>query len=109
MRLKLHADELSSCGGAELAAELGCTSADHLLSISPAGVDSLAASQTIATLLPGTALFLGLPFARARELIERGIPVALATDSNPGSCPSENLLLMATWPVYKCGCRPWKP
>ncbi len=96
MAIKMHADELSCLGGAELAAELGATSADHLLRIAPAGIDALARSKTVATLLPGTALFLGLPFAPARALIERGIPVAVATDSNPGTCPSENLLLMGS-------------
>ena len=96
MGLKIHADELSCLGGAELAAELGAVSADHLLCITPAGIEALEHSTTIATLLPGTALFLGLSFAPARAIIERGIRVALATDSNPGTCPSENLLLMGS-------------
>jgi imidazolonepropionase len=96
LHLKIHADELTACGGAELAAELGAVSADHLLRITPAGVAALASSNTVATLLPGTALFLGLPFAPARTLLEHGIPVALATDSNPGTSPSENLLLMGS-------------
>lgn len=94
--IKIHADELTRLGGAELAAELGAVSADHLLCITPAGIEALAHSNTIATLLPGTALFLGLSFAPARAILERGIPVALATDSNPGTCPSENLLLMGS-------------
>ncbi len=96
LRLKIHADELSACGGAQLAAELGAVSADHLLRITPEGIDALAGSNTVATLLPGTALFLGLPFAPARALIERGIPVAVATDSNPGTCPTENLPLIGS-------------
>jgi imidazolonepropionase len=94
LRLKLHADELSALGGAELAARLGATSADHLLCITDAGIDALAQSGTIATLLPGTAFFLGVSYAPARKLIERGVTVALASDCNPGTCPSENLPLV---------------
>jgi imidazolonepropionase len=95
--MKLHADELTSCGGAELAAEIGATSADHLAAISPAGIDALAACRTVATLLPGTMLFLGKPRqAPARALIDAGIPVALATDFNPGTSPTPNLPLMMT-------------
>jgi imidazolonepropionase len=93
-QLKLHADELTPLGGAELAARLGATSADHLLCITDAGIDALAASGTVATLLPGTAFFLGMPYAPARKLIERGVPVALASDCNPGTCPTENLPLV---------------
>jgi imidazolonepropionase len=79
--VKLHADELTSSGGAELAAELGAVSADHLAAISDGGIDALAQGPTVATLLPGTMLFLGkTKHAPARRLIERGIPVALATD-----------------------------
>jgi len=95
-RLKLHADELSDLGGAELAGRLGATSADHLLCVSDAGMEALAAGETVATLLPGTALFLGLAYAPARRLIERGAAVALASDCNPGTCPTENLPLVGT-------------
>jgi imidazolonepropionase len=94
LRLKLHADELTPLGGAELAASLRATSADHLLCITQAGIDALAASGTVATLLPGTAFFLGMPYAPARRLIERGVAVALASDCNPGTCPTENLPLV---------------
>jgi imidazolonepropionase len=93
-RLKLHADELTPLGGAELAARLGAVSADHLLCITDAGIDALAAAGTIATLLPGTAFFLGMAAAPARKLIERGAAVALASDCNPGTCPTENLPLV---------------
>lgn len=96
LRLKLHADELSPLGGAELAARLGAVSADHLLCITDAGIDALARSETVATLLPGTALFLGMNYAPARRLIERGVAVALATDCNPGTCPTENMPLIGT-------------
>jgi imidazolonepropionase len=94
LRLKIHADELTPLGGAELAARLGATSADHLLRVSDAGMDALARSGTVATLLPGTAFFLGLPYAPARRLLERGAAVALASDCNPGTCPTENLPLI---------------
>jgi imidazolonepropionase len=94
LRLKLHADELTPLGGAELAAALGAASADHLLCVTDAGIDALAASGTVATLLPGTAFFLGVPYAPARRLIERGAAVALASDCNPGTCPTENLPLV---------------
>jgi imidazolonepropionase len=94
--LKLHADELTPLGGAELAARLGAVSADHLLCITEKGIDALAHSQTVATLLPGTAFFLGLSYAPARKLIDRGVRVALASDCNPGTCPTENVPLIGS-------------
>ena len=96
LKLKLHADELTPLGGAELAAKLGAVSADHLLCITEKGIEALAASGTVATLLPGTAFFLGVNYAPARKLIERGVTVALASDCNPGTCPTENLPLVGT-------------
>jgi imidazolonepropionase len=94
--LKVHADELTPLGGAELAGRLGAASADHLLCITDAGVEALAEAGTVATLLPGTAFFLGVPYAPARRLIDRGLAVALASDCNPGTCPTENLPLAGT-------------
>lgn len=95
--LKLHADELATSGGAELAASLGAASADHLAAVSDAGVAALAASDTVATLLPGTMLFLGKSRqAPARALIDGGAAVALATDYNPGTSPTVNFPLMLT-------------
>jgi imidazolonepropionase len=95
--MKLHADELTSAGGAELAASIGATSADHLAAVSDAGIEALARGNTVATLLPGTMLFLGKPKqAPARRLIEAGVPVALATDFNPGTSPTANISLMLT-------------
>jgi imidazolonepropionase len=97
LAMKLHADELTSAGGAELAAQLGATSADHLAAVSDAGIAALAQSRTVATLLPGTMLFLGKPKqAPARRFIENGVPVALATDFNPGTSPTANLSLILT-------------
>lgn len=95
--LKMHSDELKPCGGAELAASLEAVSADHLAAISEKGVASLAKSQTVATLLPGTMLFLGkAKQAPARALIDAGAAVALATDFNPGTSPTVNFPLMLT-------------
>jgi imidazolonepropionase len=97
LRGKIHADELEPSGGAELAASLGAISADHLAAISPAGIAALARSNTVATLLPGTMLFLGkAKQAPARALIEAGAAVALATDFNPGTSPTVNFPLMLT-------------
>jgi imidazolonepropionase len=94
-QLKLHADELETAGAAELAAEIGATSADHLGAVSEGGIKALAASGTVATLLPGTMLFLGRPKqAPARALIEAGAAIALASDFNPGTSPTVNFPLM---------------
>ena len=92
--LKLHADEMSSTGGAELAAELGAVSADHLLSVSPEGIEALAASRTVAVLLPATAFCMRKAYAPARKLIDSGAAVALASDYNPGSCYTYSLPLV---------------
>jgi imidazolonepropionase len=94
--LKVHADEFSPLGGAELAGRLGAVSADHLLHVTDVGAEALRSAGTVATLLPGTAFFLGVAYAPARRLIDRGLAVALATDCNPGSCMTENLPLVGT-------------
>jgi imidazolonepropionase len=97
LAVKLHADELVASGGAELAGELGAVSADHLAAVSAAGISALAANGTVATLLPGTMLFLGKhEQAPARRMIEAGVPVALATDFNPGTSPTTNFPLILT-------------
>jgi imidazolonepropionase len=97
LALKLHADELESSGGAELAAQLGATSADHLAAVSDVGIAALAAAGTVATLLPATMLFLGRQQqAPARRMIESGVAVALATDFNPGTSPTTNFPLVLT-------------
>ncbi len=92
--LKLHADEIVTLGGGELAGELKAVSADHLLHVSDAGIKSMAENGTIATLLPLTAFALKEPYAPARKFIEAGAAVALATDLNPGSCFSGSIPLM---------------
>ncbi len=94
---KLHADELTPLGGADLAAEIGAVSADHLLFISEKGMEAMAQKGTVATLLPGTAFFLFLGrYAPARRMISKGVTVALASDFNPGSCMTESLPLITT-------------
>ncbi|HEX5589627.1 MAG TPA: imidazolonepropionase [Candidatus Limnocylindrales bacterium] len=99
---RLHADEIAPSGGAELAAEIGALSADHLATPSPAGIDALAAAATgerpvVATLLPATTWFLMHDdYAPARAFIERGVPVALATDFNPGTSPTTSLPFVMT-------------
>lgn len=93
-KLKLHADEIVPFGGAELAAKLKATSADHLLHISDEGIKRLARSGVVATLLPITAFSLNEPFAPGRRMIDAGCAVALATDFNPGSCFSFSIPLL---------------
>jgi len=93
---KIHADELNTNQGAELACEFKALSADHLLKISDEGINQLANSSTVATLLPGTAFFLGKPLAPAQKMLQAGVKVALASDYNPGSCHCDNLLLIAS-------------
>ncbi|PID80483.1 imidazolonepropionase, partial [bacterium DOLZORAL124_64_63] len=88
MSLTVHADELASFGGAVLAARLGADSADHLIRIDEKGREALAASETVAVMLPGTVFSLGLKsYAPGRAMIDQGCALALATDFNPGSCP----------------------
>lgn len=95
--LRIHADELGHSGGAQLAAELGVRSADHLEWIDDSDIEALKQAGTVATLLPGTAFNLGLAhYPPARKLIAAGVPVALATDFNPGSCFNLNMQLILT-------------
>lgn len=88
---KIHADEIEPYNGAELAAEVGAISAEHLLVASDEGIQKMAEAGTIAVLLPGTAFFLRAPFARGRLMIDEGVPVAISTDFNPGSSPTMSL------------------
>lgn len=89
--LKIHADEIEEIGGSRLAGEMGAVSAEHLIAIGEDGMDSMAKAGTTAMLLPATSFYLGKTYAPARKMIEKGIPVAIASDFNPGSCPSLNL------------------
>jgi imidazolonepropionase len=106
LAVKLHADEFTASGGAELAVELGALSADHLGGVSEAGMRALAGSPTVAVLLPATLVFLGKPRqAPARRLLEAGAAVALATDFNPGSSPTVSLPLVMALGVSQLGLR----
>ncbi len=97
LKPKMHADQLSSGGGAELAAEVGAFSADHLEYVSPVGIERLAEKGVTAVLLPGGSFFLSMKeLPPAREIIERGVAVALGTDLNPGSSMTESLPLIMT-------------
>ena len=89
--LRIHADEIEAIGGSRLAGELGCVSAEHLISIDEDGLESMAKGGTTAMCLPATSFYLDANYAPARRMIEMGIPVACASDFNPGSCASMNL------------------
>ncbi len=97
--LRIHADELARSGGARLAAELRADSADHLLHAGSEEIEALAAAGTVAVLLPGTAWWMHSRPAPARAMIEAGVPVAVATDANPGTCNTESLAAVA---VHAC-------
>jgi imidazolonepropionase len=103
IKTKIHADEFNDNKGAILATKYESTSADHLLKTEADGILALASSNTIATLLPGTGLFLGKQQANARKFLDAGVKVAIASDYNPGSCHCDNLLLLASIaaPLYK--------
>ncbi len=91
---KIHAEQITRTGGTQLAAEIGAASADHLECVSDEDIEALRGSGTVPVLLPGCSFFLGSQPAQARRLIEAGLPVALATDVNPGSCTIESLPLI---------------
>ena len=96
---KIHADEIEAIGGTELTEEIGAVSAEHLIVCRPSGIAAMARAGTVACCLPATSFYLGSTFAPVRDMIAAGVPVALASDFNPGSCPSLNLQL-----VMNLGC-----
>ncbi len=96
MMPKIHADELTSLGGAELAAKVGAVSADHLEHVTARGVAALRDGGVVSCLLPGVSFFLNHGYAPARTLIDAGVAVAIASDFNPGSCMSFSMPLMMT-------------
>lgn len=103
LRPKIHADEIEAIGGSQLAGEIGAISAEHLIVCPPEGIASMAKGGVIACLLPATSFNLGAVFAPARDMIRAGVPVAMATDFNPGSCPCLNLQF-----VINLGCLKYK-
>jgi len=105
--VKIHADEIDPLGGTEMAVKVGSTSADHLVGASNKGIKKLAKSNTVATLLPGTTFYLNKEsYARGRKMIDDGVAVALATDFNPGSNPTENIQLIMSIAMLKLKMTP---
>lgn len=94
LRAKIHANELASSGGVQVGIHYGALSVDHLEEANESDVADLANSTTIPTVLPGASFFSNLPFAPARKMIEAGLPVAIASDCNPGSSPSGNMTFL---------------
>ena len=94
LRPKIHADEIDAIGGSQLAREVGAVSCEHLIVCPPEGIPAMAAAGTVACLLPATSFYLGAAYAPARAMVDAGVPVALATDFNPGSCPCLNMQLV---------------
>lgn len=106
-KLKLHADELVPLGGAQLAAELGATSADHLLYADDEGIKAMAAAGVVAVVLPGTGFTLrSSKTADVKAMLEAGVPIALATDFNPGTCPTESMQIVQTLAWQSLGLTP---
>jgi imidazolonepropionase len=104
LRPRLHADELTPLGGARLAAEVGALSADHLLFAQPDGIHAMAKAGVVATLLPGTSVFLRMDrYAPARDMVTAGVAVALGTDCNPGSSYTESLPAIAFFATIGMG------
>ncbi len=104
--LRLHVDEIAPLGGAELAAKLGAKTADHLLKVSDRGIRMMAEKGVFAVLLPGTSFSLRKPFAPARKMIDAGVPVALGTDFNPGSCYCSSMEMTLQLAVLGMGMLP---
>jgi imidazolonepropionase len=104
--LTLHADQFHAVGGVELAVRLGARSVDHLEASGVAQIDALSRGDTVATLLPGVSLELGLPAAPGRALVDAGVPVAVATDLNPGSSPLYSTALALALSLRLNGLRP---
>lgn len=105
-KLKIHADEMAAMGGSRLAADLHCVSADHLMATDASDMELLASHDVVCNLLPLTSFYLDKPFAKARTMIEKGCGVAISTDYNPGSSPSENLQLAMQMAVLKMKMTP---
>jgi imidazolonepropionase len=106
LELRVHANEFGHTGGAELAAERGAKSADHLLHLDDRERAALREAGVVATLLPGTSLVLGKPYADARALVEADVAIAVASDCNPGSCALENLAMVLALACYGCKLTP---
>ena len=106
LRSKIHSDEIDAIGGTEVAGEIHAVSAEHLIAINQSGIEALAKGGTVAVLLPATSFYLNKPYAPARALVDAGVPVAFASDFNPGSCPGFNLQLVMNLGCWKSGLSP---
>jgi imidazolonepropionase len=106
LAVRLHADEFSDAGAAAAAARFGAASADHLQFAADAALPLMAEHRVTAVVLPGTSLYTKIPFTNARRFADAGVPVAVASDFNPGSCLLDNLPFLATIAAVQCGLRP---
>lgn len=105
-KLRIHADEIENIKGAQLAAELGMLSADHLMAVDDDGIEKIAKAGVIANILPATSFSLGKNYAPVKKMIEKGVEIALSSDYNPGSCPSENLQFVMQLAALKLKMKP---
>jgi imidazolonepropionase len=96
MKPRIHANQLARSGGVQAAVACGAVSADHLEQMGDGEIEALKNSAVMPTALPGAAFFLGLPYPPARRMISEGLPLAIASDYNPGSCPTGNMPLMVS-------------
>jgi imidazolonepropionase len=106
--LRWHADEFKDCGGAAFAAECAAASADHLQHASESGLKAMSQKGVVATLLPGTSLYTNIPYANGRKMLDLGVPLAIASDFNPGSCAIHNLSMLAALACLSCGVKPFE-
>jgi len=101
LKAKLHANEMGYSGGVQIGVKYHALSVDHLEYIGKAEINSLKNSETMPTVLPGAAFFLGLPLSPVREMIQSGLPIAMASDFNPGSSPSGNMQFICSLACIK--------
>lgn len=106
LKAKMHADEIHPIGGTQVAGALGATSVEHLIAATDEGIEAMKQGGCVAMLLPATSFYLNKPYARAREMIAAGVPVAVGSDFNPGSCPSFNLQLVMNLACWNYGLSP---
>ncbi len=106
LRPKMHADEINAIGGTETAGKLGAISVEHLIAATDDGIAAMAEGGCVAVCLPATSFYLSKPYARAKDMIAAGVPVAAASDFNPGSCPSFNLQFVMNLACWNYGLSP---
>lgn len=106
LRPKMHADEINAIGGTEVAGKLGAISVEHLIAATDNGIAAMAKGGCVAVCLPATSFYLSKPYARAKDMIAAGVPVAAASDFNPGSCPSFNLQFVMNLACWNYGLSP---